>query len=62
MSKFAVIEQASNIVVNIIVADSKQIAEEVTQKQCIEFDSEYVTIGSLYLNNNFINNSSLGEE
>lgn len=45
MSKnFAVIE--NGIVTNIIVADSKEVAEEVTQKQCVEyFESNPAVIG-----------------
>lgn len=62
MPNFAVIDETS--VINIIVADSKEIAEEVTGKTCIEFENEYieiggfefikVSIGSFYLDNTFI--------
>ena len=38
MANFAVIE--SGTVINTILADSKAIAEEITEKTCIEFTSE----------------------
>jgi len=38
MATFAVID--SNIVENVIVADTKEIAEEVTGKECIEYTEE----------------------
>lgn len=47
MATFAVID--SNIVENIIVADTKEIAEEVTGKECIEYtDSNPASIGWTY--------------
>lgn len=45
--KFAVI--ANNIVENIIVAESKEIAEEVVGKTCIEYtDDKPAFIGATY--------------
>jgi hypothetical protein len=38
MKKFAVIQ--NNIVLNIILADSKEIAEQVTDLECIEYTDE----------------------
>jgi hypothetical protein len=38
MANYAVIEEG--LVVNVIVADSKEIAEEVTGKTCIEYTEE----------------------
>jgi hypothetical protein len=38
MKNYAVVD--NNIVINTIVADSKEIAEEVTGKQCIEYQDE----------------------
>lgn len=48
MPKFAVVEGQS--VIDTIVADSKEIAESVTGKQCIEFGVDTITEpGGLYL-------------
>ena len=38
MAKFAVIE--NNIVVNVIIADSLEMAEAATEKQCVEYTDE----------------------
>ena len=38
MANYAVIE--NNKVINVIVADSKEVAEEVTGKTCIEYTEE----------------------
>lgn len=38
MSNFAVIK--NNVVVNVIVADSKEIAEEATELKCVEITEE----------------------
>jgi hypothetical protein len=38
MANYAVIE--NNKVINVIVADSKEIAEEVTEKTCVEYTEE----------------------
>lgn len=38
MKNFAVIE--NNIVINVIVADSKEIAEEATNQTCVEYTNE----------------------
>jgi hypothetical protein len=46
MSNFAVVE--NGIVLNTIVANSKQIAEEVTGKTCIEFTTEPASIGHIW--------------
>jgi hypothetical protein len=44
MANFAVIE--NNIVINTIIADSKELAEELTQKLCVEyFDENPASIG-----------------
>jgi hypothetical protein len=45
MTKYALIENST--VVNLIVADSKEIAEELTGKQCIESDNEQIIVGSV---------------
>lgn len=45
MAKFAVISGKS--VINTIVADSKEIAENITGQLCIEF-SDNVNIGYIY--------------
>ena len=53
MKNFAVIN--NNIVENLIVSESKEIAETVTKKTCIEYDENVsVNIGWKYENNNFI--------
>ena len=52
MANFAVIE--NNNVLNIIVADSKAIAEQVTGKTCIEYTVEPAEPGGTYVNNKFI--------
>jgi len=52
MKTYAVLN--SNIVENIIVADSKEIAENVTKKLCIEItQTKPVQIGDTYENNIF---------
>ena len=38
MATYAVIENGT--VINVIVADSKEIAEQVTEKTCIEYTEE----------------------
>lgn len=53
MKNFAVIEDKS--VINVIIADSKEIAEQATGKTCIEYTEENPAgIGWTYENNNFI--------
>jgi hypothetical protein len=53
MANFAVIE--NNTVVNVIVADTLEIAELVTQKQCVEYtDKNRAGIGWTYENGKFI--------
>lgn len=44
---FAVLDSNGNIL-NTIVADSKEIAEQVTEKTCIEFITEPAEIGGFY--------------
>ena len=57
MAKFAVIQD--DIVNNIIIAESKEIAEQVTGKTCIEYDTEQVDIGNLYIDGAFIKKEPL---
>jgi hypothetical protein len=53
MSNFAVIE--NNLVVNTIVAESKEVAERVSGKTCIEyFDENPAGPGSTYIDGIFI--------
>jgi hypothetical protein len=53
MANFAVIE--NNTVVNVIIADTLEIAELVTQKQCVEYtDKKPAGIGWTYENDKFI--------
>lgn len=54
MGMFAVIED--NVVINTILADSKSIAEEVTNKTCIEYTQDNpLGIGFIYDGEKFIN-------
>lgn len=47
MKNFAVIE--NNVVINVIVADSLDVAEAVTEKQCVEYTTENpAAIGWIY--------------
>lgn len=53
MPNFAVLDGEN--VINIIVADSKAIAEEVTSKTCVEFDeTDRADIGGTYSSGIFI--------
>ena len=53
MANFAVID--NNVVTNIIVADTKKIAEEVTGATCVEYTNENPAgIGWIYNGENFI--------
>jgi hypothetical protein len=52
MSKFAVIK--NEIIINTIIADSKDIAERVTGETCIEFTDEPAEINGTYSNGIFI--------
>ena len=52
MANFAVLDGIT--VVNVIVADSLSIAEEVTSKTCIEYTNETVAIGDTYENGVFL--------
>ena len=48
MKNFAVLN-SNNTVVNIITADSKEIAEIFTGEQCIEYDiSTFIEMGMIY--------------
>lgn len=55
MPNFAVIE--NNIVVNVIVADSAEIANQLTGLTCIEYDIDKKNVGRFweYDGENFIN-------
>ena len=53
MSTFAVIN--NNTVINVIVADTKEIAEQVTNLTCVEYTAENpAAIGWTYDGENFI--------
>lgn len=52
MANFAVLDGIK--VVNVIVADALSIAEEVTNKTCIEYTNEAVAIGDTYENGVFL--------
>ena len=53
MKTFAVIE--NDLVVNEIIAESKELAETITGLLCVEIENTLVTeIGGSYLNNEFI--------
>jgi hypothetical protein len=43
MNNYAVIEDS--IIVNLILADTLEIAEQVTDKKCIEYGSQLINIG-----------------
>lgn len=45
MKRYAVIEDST--VINLIVADSQEVAEAITGKQCIESDHMQIVIGSV---------------
>lgn len=51
MAKFAVIE--GSLVINTILAESKEIAEQVTGKTCVEFTTEPADVGGTYLDGVF---------
>lgn len=52
MPNFAVLDGLN--VINTILADSKEIAENVTGKICIEYTDEPAEVGGTYENNVFI--------
>jgi hypothetical protein len=52
MAKFAVLDDKN--ILNIIVADSKEIAEEVTGRVCVEFTTEMAEPGGTYDGVDFI--------
>ena len=51
MAKFAVIE--GNLVTNTILAESKEIAEQITNKTCIEYTDEPAEVGGTFSNGVF---------
>lgn len=50
--KFAVIE--NGVVLNTILCDSQEIAEQLTGKTCIQYTDEPAEIGGTYVDNKFI--------
>jgi hypothetical protein len=63
MAKFAILE--NNIVINIIIADSKEIAEEATGLSAVEYtDENTAKIGQTYdsVNNVFYTPEEISEE
>lgn len=52
MAQFAVIEGEN--VINTIIAESKEIAEELTGKTCIEFTTEPAGVGNTYVGGVFL--------
>jgi hypothetical protein len=52
MANYAVID--NELVINIIVADSKEIAEEASGKLCVECTNQPVYIGLPYQDENFV--------
>ena len=52
MANFAVLDGEN--VINTILADSKEIAEELTGKTCIEFTTEPAEAGGTYVDEVFI--------
>lgn len=52
MPNFAVLENTS--IINTIVADNKDIAEQITGKTCIEFTTEPAEPGGTYVNGIFL--------
>jgi len=48
MKRYAVIENSN--VINVIVAESQEIAESLTGNQCIESDHPQIVIGSVLVN------------
>jgi hypothetical protein len=49
MKQYAVIENST--VINLIVADSKELAENMTGKECVESDSPQIIVGSVLVDN-----------
>jgi hypothetical protein len=52
MPNFAILD--GELVSNIIVADSKEIAEELTGKTCVEATTVKAQVGGKYVDENFI--------
>lgn len=52
MGKFAVIDGED--VINTIIADSLEIAEQVSGKTCVEYDTESAEPGGKYIDSTFI--------
>ena len=48
MKRYAVIENSN--VINVIVAESQEIAESLTGNQCIESDHPQIVVGSVLVN------------
>jgi hypothetical protein len=51
MANFAVLN--NDLIVNIIVCDSKEVAEAVTGLTCVEYTNEIVHIGGTYTDGKF---------
>jgi hypothetical protein len=51
MKTFAVLE--NSIVINIILANSLEIAESVTSRSCVEIIDKFVDLGMKYKDNEF---------
>lgn len=54
MANFAVLDGEN--IINIIIADSKEIVEEITGKVCVEYTTEMVSVGGTYDGVHFIPN------
>lgn len=52
MKNFAVINDTN--IVNVIVCESKALAEEITGLTCVEFTSESAEVGGTYVDGSFI--------
>ncbi len=53
MANFAVLDDIT--IINIIVADSKEIAEQATSKVCVQYsETDIVDIGGTYVDGEFI--------
>jgi hypothetical protein len=52
MPNFAVLDGES--VIDLIVADSKDIAESLTNKNCVEYTTTKAQIGGTYVNGHFV--------
>jgi hypothetical protein len=52
MAKFAVLNE--DLIVDLIIAESKAVAEQVTGSTCVEFTDEPAGVGGTYSNGIFI--------